>query len=81
MATPEQTASLRQKYLAGNFGYGHAKQALFEVICERFARERQAFEYLMSHPEELEEKLQRGEKRATEIAREVLNRVKEKLGY
>jgi tryptophanyl-tRNA synthetase len=81
VATPEQTASLRQKYLTGNFGYGHAKQELFEVICERFAKERKAFDYLMSHPEELEEKLQLGEKRATEIAREVLSRVKKKLGY
>ena len=26
IATPEQTEALRQKYLAGNFGYGHAKQ-------------------------------------------------------
>ncbi len=81
VANAEQTAALRAKYLAGNFGYGHAKQELFEVIRERFARERAAFDYLMSHPAELEEKLRAGEKRAAEIARNVLGRVKSKLGF
>ncbi len=81
VATAEQTEALRKKYEAGNFGYGHAKQALFNVIRERFAKERDAFNYLMSHPGELEARLQKGEKRATEIARGVLSRVREKLGY
>jgi tryptophanyl-tRNA synthetase len=81
VATAEQTEALRKKYEAGNFGYGHAKQALFDVIRERFAKERDAFNYLMSHPGELEARLQKGEKRATEIARGVLSRVREKLGY
>jgi tryptophanyl-tRNA synthetase len=81
VATAEQTNALREKYLAGNFGYGHAKQELFEVIRTRFAKERAAFDHLMNHPEELEEKLQAGEARATKIAREVLSRVKQKLGF
>lgn len=81
VATAEQTEALRKKYEAGNFGYGHAKQALFDVIRERFAKERDTFNYLMSHPGELEARLQKGEKRATEIARGVLSRVREKLGY
>lgn len=81
VANPNQTAVLREKYLAGNFGYGHAKQELFEVIRARFAKERAVFDHLMSHPNVLEEKLRAGEKRATEIAREVLGRVKAKLGF
>lgn len=81
VATAEQTEALRKKYEAGNFGYGHAKQALFDVIRERFAKERDTFNYLMSHPGELEARLQKGEERATEIARGVLSRVREKLGY
>src|SRR5690606_27552893 len=39
VAKPEQTEDLRKKYLAGNFGYGHAKTALFELLLERFAKE------------------------------------------
>lgn len=81
VASPEQTRSLREKYLGGHFGYGHAKQELFELLCTRFARERALFSYLVSHPGELEEKLLRGEARAKEIARAVLARVKQKLGF
>jgi tryptophanyl-tRNA synthetase len=81
LGTPEQTEALRQKYLAGNFGYGHAKQALFELIVEKFKKERETFSYYMSHPEELEKKLEQGEAKAKLVALEVLNRVREKLGY
>ena len=41
IATPEQTEALREKYLAGNFGYGHAKTELLNLILERFAKERE----------------------------------------
>lgn len=81
VATAAQTEELRKKYLAGNFGYGHAKQELFEVIRTRFAKERAAFDHLMNHPDELEARLQEGEKRASTLAHEVLGRVKTKLGY
>ncbi|MCB0494189.1 MAG: tryptophan--tRNA ligase [Cyclobacteriaceae bacterium] len=81
LGTPDQTEVLRQKYLAGNFGYGHAKQALFELIVENFKKERETFSYYMSHPEELEKKLEQGEAKAKLVALEVLNRVREKLGY
>jgi len=36
IASAEQTEQLRKKYLAGNFGYGHAKQELFELIITKF---------------------------------------------
>jgi tryptophanyl-tRNA synthetase len=81
VATPGQTEAMRKKYLNGHYGYGHAKQELFELLCTRFAREREMFSYLMNHPDELEEKLVQGEKRATAIARAVLARVKQKLGF
>lgn len=41
LATPEQTEVMKANYLAGNYGYGHAKQALFELIVEKFATERE----------------------------------------
>ncbi|MBZ0244958.1 MAG: tryptophan--tRNA ligase [Cyclobacteriaceae bacterium] len=81
LGTPEQVETLRQKYLAGNFGYGHAKQALFELIVEKFKKEREIFNYFMNNPEELEKKLEQGEAKARLVAIEVLNRVREKLGY
>ena len=54
MATPDQTALMKKKYREGNYGYGHAKQELFELILTKFAKEREAFNFYMSHPEELE---------------------------
>lgn len=81
VATPEQTEELRRKYLAGNFGYGHAKQELLGVLIDRFKKERETFQYLMTHQEELEKKLATGEERARKTAREVLNRVRVKLGF
>lgn len=81
LATPEQTEALRKKYLGGNFGYGHAKQELFELILEKYKEERIAFNFYMDNPEELENKLVKGEAKARVVATEVLNRVRKKLGY
>ena len=81
LATPEQKDTLRQKYLAGNYGYGHAKQELFELIVTKFGKEREAFNYYMGNPEELDKKLEIGEEKARVIARDVLDRVRKKLGF
>ncbi len=81
VATPEQTEDLKQKYLAGNFGYGHAKQALFDLIVQKYAKEREAFNFYMSNLPELEKKLEQSEQKASKIAREVLAKVRKKLGY
>jgi len=80
VATADQTAALRAKYLAGNFGYGHAKQELYELILQKFSKEREAFNFYMSNVEELERKLQQGEAKARIIAREVLARVRKCVG-
>ena len=81
VADKEQTQALRQKYLGGNFGYGHAKQALFELLWERFKKEREQFTYLMKNQEELEREMQIGETRARAYAQMVLERVRSKTGF
>jgi tryptophanyl-tRNA synthetase len=81
VATSEETEALQQKYLAGNFGYGHAKQALFELIVSKYAKEREAFNFYMSNLPELEKKLQQSEAKANVIAREVIGKVRKKLGF
>lgn len=80
IATPEQTEALRAKYLAGNFGYGHAKTELLNLILERFSTERERFNYYMTHLDELEEKLKHGAEKTRAIAQDTLNRVRERLG-
>lgn len=81
LATEEQTAEMRKNYLAGNYGYGHAKQALFELIVENFKTEREKFNYYIENPQLVEEQLMIGAKKASKIANEVLGKVRVKLGY
>ncbi|WP_258104057.1 tryptophan--tRNA ligase [Marinoscillum sp. MHG1-6] len=77
----KEVQELREKYLGGNFGYGHAKQALFELVMEKFKVEREKFQYLIQNPKELEDQLQTGEEKASEIAMDTLERVRKKIGF
>ena len=81
VASPDETADLRSKYEGGNFGYGHAKTELFELILERFEIERAKFEELAANKEKVYKELELGEERARDIAHEVLKRVKKNIGY
>ncbi len=81
LATSEQVETMRNNYLRGNYGYGHAKKELHELILKKFTAEREAFNFYYSNPEELEKKLQHGEDKARVIAHSVLDRVRKKLGY
>ncbi len=81
VATPEQTSELRKRYLAGNYGYGHAKQELYELITQKFSKEREAFNFYFSNPMELDKKLKQGEDKARVIALQTLQRVRTKLGF
>ncbi len=81
LATSEQTEVMRKKYQGGNYGFGHAKQELYELIIQKFKKEREAFSYYMSNLDELEKKLEIGEDKARVIAQQVLSRVRKKLGF
>jgi tryptophanyl-tRNA synthetase len=81
IATEQQTEDLRTKYLAGNYGYGHAKQAFYELLIEKYAKERELYNYYMNNLSEIDKALEIGAKKAHEIADDVLRRVRSKLGY
>lgn len=76
-----QIEDLRQQYLTGGMGYGHAKQALFELMVQKFKVEREKFSYYQDHPQEVEVALAKGAVKASKIADEVLLRVRRKLGF
>ena len=80
LAEPSDIQTMRSNYLAGGYGYGHAKQALFELICSKFANERIRYAYYMSNPMEVERILLEGSQRAKAVANPVLKRVRESLG-
>lgn len=81
MASPEQNAEIREKYQKGGFGYGHAKQALFELIVEKFGEQREKYHQFMANPELIDEKLSIGASRAKSVADGVLGRLRDKLGF
>ena len=81
MATEEQTAEMRANYEGGNYGYGHAKQALYELIITKFADERARYNHYMENLHEIDEALAIGAEKARNVAKNVLKRVREKIGY
>ena len=81
MASEEQTAEMRKNYEGGNYGYGHAKQALFELVKEKFAQPREKYEYYINNLEEVDKALEVGAEKARKVANEVLKKVRTKAGY
>lgn len=80
IAAPDAVAEMRNNYENGGYGYGHAKQALYELILEKFEKERERFQYLMQNHKEIEEALAVGAKKARKVALEVIQRVRTKSG-
>jgi len=81
LASTEQVAEMHTNYVNGGYGFGHAKQALFELIVTKFANQRARFDALMANPSEIDTALQIGAEKARLVANDVLKRVRTKVGY
>ena len=81
LATDEQIQNMTELYVNGGYGYGHAKQALFDLIVEKYKNQRERYWYLMEHPEEIIAALKIGEDKARKYAKTVLERVRTTVGY
>jgi tryptophanyl-tRNA synthetase len=81
LADATQLEEMRKNYLQGNFGYGHAKTALFQLILDKFNNARSEYERLMNDKPTLNNELKKGEEKARTIASDVLSRVRGKLGF
>lgn len=81
LAQSAEVDAMTQNYLAGNYGYGHAKQALFELVLERFQTEREKYHYYMNNLEEVDRALSEGAQKASSVADGVLKRVRQQLGF
>lgn len=81
LASGDKIEEMKQSYLGGNYGYGHAKQALFELIVEKFSAERKLYNDLMEDKDLLDQKLAVGAKKARKIAQVTLQRVRAVIGY
>ena len=81
IADEDAVKNMRQQYESGGFGYGDAKQALFETLLEKFASARLQFDKLMGRPEQMDKILQQGAMKAKSVANETLLRVRKSLGF
>ena len=81
LASDAQIAEMRANYEGGNYGYGHAKQALYELIIDKFADVREKYNHYMENRNEIDEALAVGAEKARKVASDVLTRVRKKIGY
>ena len=81
LANEEQIATMKANYENGNYGYGHAKQALYELILTTFETQRERYNYYMQNLDKIDDALSIGAEKAKKVADKVLARVREKVGY
>ena len=81
VAEESAVKQMRLQYKSGGFGYGHAKQALFDTLLDKFAPARSQFNKLMDEPKQMDLVLEQGAQKAQKIAEEVLSRVRSRLGF
>lgn len=81
LASETQIAEMRNNYIKGGYGYGHAKTALYELILSKFEKPRARYNELMNNTNLLEKELEVGEAKARKIAQEKLKQVRAVLGF
>ena len=81
LADDDAIAKMKANYENGGYGYGHAKQALYDLILERFTVPRERYNYYMENLNEVDAALAVGAKKAKTVADDVLKRVRQKVGY
>ncbi len=81
LASPSEIETMKANYLAGGFGYGHAKNSLLELILTKFSTEREKYNSLMADKSQIDKALEIGASKARIIAQETLKRVRSKVGY
>ena len=81
LASESEIDTMTSNYENGGYGYGHAKQALYELILSTFAIQRKRYNHYMANLNEVDDALAIGAGKARTVANEVLKRVREKTGY
>ena len=81
LASESDAETMKANYEKGGYGYGHAKQALFELVLETSATQLERYAYYTENLNEIDEALDVGAQKASTIANAVLKRVRNKVGY
>ena len=80
VATPGELQEMREKLLAGNYGYGHAKQALFEKLWAFFEPMRKRREELENNMDYVRDLMKRNAEKARCEAEILLTQVRQAVG-
>jgi tryptophanyl-tRNA synthetase len=75
-----RTKELAERFRAPGMGYGHAKQALFELLMEHFGPARARREDLMKRPDDVNDVLRAGAEVARAKAQATLGRARKAAG-
>ncbi len=81
LASEAEIETMKSNYENGGYGYGHAKQALYELILSTFATQRERYDHYMANLNEVDAALAIGAEKAKTVANDVLKRVRKKTGY
>jgi tryptophanyl-tRNA synthetase len=81
LAKDDEVKKMRENYLGGGYGYGHAKKELLTIILETYKEQRVLFDTYMNDTSLLDQKLEEGAAKAKKIADVVLQRVRKSLGF
>ena len=79
-ATPEEVQKMRENYLGGNYGYGHAKLALFEKLWTTFEPMRKRRAELAADATFVERTLAANGERARAEAEKLMRKVRRAVG-
>ncbi|MBO6605437.1 tryptophan--tRNA ligase [Psychroserpens sp.] len=81
LGSDEEIQTMKSNYENGGYGYGHAKQALYELILDKFAEPRARYNHFMENLNEIDDALAFGAGKAKIVADDVLKRVRSTVGY
>lgn len=80
LASPDEIELLRDKYLKGGYGFGHAKIDLLNKVKEIFSPKRDIYNDWLSRPDDLRDIMIAGSKKAKKAAIPKLTQVQEAMG-
>lgn len=80
LASEKRKAEIRDKYLSGGYGYGHAKKELNEIISTTFEEARDKRQKLEKDPDTVIDMLRAGGAKARKRAESVMEKIREVTG-
>lgn len=81
LASKKKVYEMKESYLAGGYGYHHAKEALYKLLLDRFSKEREKFAFFIQNPSIVDEILAKGALKASKVAKVTLDRIRKALGF